>query len=323
MKLRTRERARKYLVGISLFFLSVTIVSLVIDLRSIRTQYEKLALVESRAIFQTIVAMRNWNFKHDGVYVLVSKTLKPNPYLKDPRRDLVTTEGLKLTKVNAAYMTRLLSDQMRRNNNVHIHITSLKLLNPGNRADLWERDALARFESGSRDEHEIVRTGKGPIFRYMAPLMVERSCLACHGDQGYRVGDVRGGISVTFSYTPFGRAMRGAFRRITLVHVLFLFLGLGIIFLLGRKIIRRIEELQDTMDRIKKLEGLLPICSGCKKIRLAESEEMDRKSWVPIEEYIGQRTDAEFSHGLCPDCLKKLYPDYRPEGEAGGPVRSE
>ncbi len=310
MKLRTRERAQKYLVGISLFFLSVTMVSLLFDLRNIRTQYEDLALVESRAIFQTIVAMRNWNIEHDGFYVPLSKTLRPNPFLKDSRRDIITTEGMKLTEVNAAYMTRLLSDQLRQSNDVHIHITSLKLLNPANQADPWERNALAQFESGSRAEHEIVQTGKGPTFRYMAPLMVKEPCLACHADQGYRVGDVRGGISVTFSYAPFRRAIRGAFTRIALVHFLFLCLGLGIILLLGRKIIHRIEELQATMDRMKKLEGLLPICSGCKKIRLAESEEMDRDSWVPIEEYIGQRTDAEFSHGLCPDCLKKIYPDY-------------
>ncbi len=310
MELRTRERARKYLLGISLFFLSVTIVSLIIDLRSIRVQYEELALVESRAIFQTIVAMRKWNVEHGGVYVLVSETLKPNPYLKDPLRDLVTTEGLKLTKVNAAYMTRLLSEELREKNNIQIRITSLKPLNPGNRAEFWERRALEQFESGSVDEHGIFPGEEERTFRYMAPLTVEEPCLACHGDQGYRIGDVRGGISVAFSYAPFDKALGKVMHRITLAHLLFLVLGLWIIFLLGRKIIRRIDELQASMARVKKLEGLLPICSGCKKIRLEQAEEKDRKSWVPIEEYIGDRTDAEFSHGLCPDCLKKLYPDY-------------
>jgi len=54
------------------------------------------------------------------------------------------------------------------------------------------------------------------------------------------------------------------------------------------------------LKRIKHLEGLLPICSFCKKIRV-ENE------WVPVERYIADRSDADFSHGLCPDCLREHY----------------
>lgn len=55
----------------------------------------------------------------------------------------------------------------------------------------------------------------------------------------------------------------------------------------------------------KTLEGILPICSGCKKIR------DDHGGWVPIETYLHSRTQAEFTHGICPDCIERLYPDYR------------
>lgn len=54
------------------------------------------------------------------------------------------------------------------------------------------------------------------------------------------------------------------------------------------------------LKRVKSLEGLLPICSICKKIRVNEK-------WVPVEQYIGERSDADFSHGLCPDCLREHY----------------
>jgi hypothetical protein len=54
------------------------------------------------------------------------------------------------------------------------------------------------------------------------------------------------------------------------------------------------------LKRIKHLEGLLPICSFCKKIRV-ENE------WVPVERYVADRSDADFSHGLCPDCLREHY----------------
>lgn len=67
---------------------------------------------------------------------------------------------------------------------------------------------------------------------------------------------------------------------------------------------RLIKELQKALAEIKQLSGLLPICSGCKKIR------DDKGYWNQIEEYISDHSEAIFSHGLCPECLKKLYPDF-------------
>lgn len=64
-----------------------------------------------------------------------------------------------------------------------------------------------------------------------------------------------------------------------------------------------IDDLQRALQEVRKLSGLLPICANCKKIR------NDKGYWEQLEEYIGQRSEAEFSHGICPDCLKKLYPE--------------
>jgi len=57
------------------------------------------------------------------------------------------------------------------------------------------------------------------------------------------------------------------------------------------------------MARVKQLSGLLPICASCKKIR------DDQGYWTQIEAYIRDRSEAEFSHGICPECAKKLYPE--------------
>ncbi len=65
-----------------------------------------------------------------------------------------------------------------------------------------------------------------------------------------------------------------------------------------------IEELRRTLAEVKTLRGFLPICSSCKKIR------SDQGSWQQIEAYIRDHSDAEFSHGICPECAKKLYPTY-------------
>jgi len=54
------------------------------------------------------------------------------------------------------------------------------------------------------------------------------------------------------------------------------------------------------------LEGLLPICSYCKKIKEGPLEDPEKGEWVKIEQYIKARSNADFSHGVCPDCFKKM-----------------
>jgi phosphoserine phosphatase RsbU/P len=62
------------------------------------------------------------------------------------------------------------------------------------------------------------------------------------------------------------------------------------------------EELQKALKEVKVLRGLIPICASCKKIR------NDGGFWQQLEEYLGEHSEAEFSHGLCQPCIKKLYP---------------
>ena len=64
---------------------------------------------------------------------------------------------------------------------------------------------------------------------------------------------------------------------------------------------RRVRALEESLVRV--LGGLLPICAGCKRIR------DDNGDWVPIEEYISDHSEAEFSHSICPECRKDLYPE--------------
>ncbi len=66
---------------------------------------------------------------------------------------------------------------------------------------------------------------------------------------------------------------------------------------------RLISELKSALGRVKQLSGLLPICASCKKIR------DDTGYWNQLENYISTHSEADFSHGLCPDCLESLYPE--------------
>ena len=73
----------------------------------------------------------------------------------------------------------------------------------------------------------------------------------------------------------------------------------------------KILELSQAAEHIKILQGIIPICSFCKKIR------DDQGSWDQMEAYISQRSEAEFSHGVCPECMKKHYPEYCDKQDSG------
>ena len=67
------------------------------------------------------------------------------------------------------------------------------------------------------------------------------------------------------------------------------------------------EQLRQSKEEVKRLSGLLPICASCKKIR------NDEGYWQEIEAYLHSHSDTQFSHGICPDCAKKLYPEFADE----------
>jgi len=68
---------------------------------------------------------------------------------------------------------------------------------------------------------------------------------------------------------------------------------------------RLISELSEALKQVRTLSGLLPICSNCRRIR------NDKGYWERLEEYIQEHTDADFSHGICPECREKLYPNLK------------
>ncbi len=72
-----------------------------------------------------------------------------------------------------------------------------------------------------------------------------------------------------------------------------------------RELRGRISELQEALDRITQLEGILPICMSCKRIRLEDTDPRQQANWVAVESYISKRTKAMFSHGLCPECVER------------------
>ena len=277
----------------------------------IKDQVQVMSLKQARAFYEQIVITRYWNSLHGGVYVPVGDLTQPNPYLEAAGRDVVTTGGMRLTKVNPAFMTRQISEAASEKNQVQFHMTSLKPIRPGNRADRWEEVSLKLFERGVHERFIFLEKKGAVYFRYMAPLKVDASCLACHAKQGYREGDIRGGISVT---QPAEDIISSQNRVIYLTAAVFILLwctGLvGLYFSFKnlnaseKKRERVILDLEDALSRVKTLSGMIPICASCKKIR------NDSGYWEQVESYIAHHTDSEFTHGICPECARKLYPQF-------------
>jgi len=307
MKEKTVIKIRNYIIIVCIIYIVIIAVSFLHSFYMISQKYEKLAVITGRTFFEGQLVARKWNSLHNGVYVPVNEKIQPNPYLNDSLRDISTKEKLEFTKINPSHMTRLISELLQDNKHVSFHLTALNPKRPGNKSDEWERKALLEFERGKSEIYEAVKVADSTVFRYMAPVFIEKSCLVgCHFDEKYKIGQVGGGISVTIPFSPFQEAADSNIRLMILAHIFFIVTGLTIIFLLGRKLIKSISDLYRASQHIARLEGFLPICSNCKKIRISDEKEA---SWQQVENYIKDHSDADFTHTICPECRQKLYPN--------------
>jgi hypothetical protein len=297
---------------LALVLLTAAAVSLYFSLRRLHSQYDALALAEGRAFFQSVMAMRDWTTEGGGVYVSPAEWALPKQYPDGMSRDVACTGNITLTKINHAQMVRMLSEVLTEDRGIRLHITSLQPLLARNSPDPWEKQALMDFSTGKAEAQTVVESESGnSVFRYMAPLKMERSCLECH-HENTKVAGIRGGITVSFSFAPFQRSMNQSARLLWFVHILGLGVSLGLVTLLGTRLIQSVDALQTSLSRIRQLEGLVPICAWCKKIRKEGADPWSPSSWVPVERYVGERTAAKFSHGMCPECHAKVNPNSPP-----------
>ncbi len=178
------------------------------------------ATSEASTSYNKDLVYRRWSSLQGGVYVEPTQTTPPNPYLlHHPGRDLVTTKGKHLTLINPAYMTRQVHELGQKQYGAQGHITSLKPLNPNNSADPWETEALQLFATGSKEVVSKEMVNGQPYLRLMRPLVTEKSCLQCHAVQGYKEGEIRGGISVSVPFSPYAEVANHQRMQLFFVHL--------------------------------------------------------------------------------------------------------
>ena len=153
--------------------------------------------------------------------------------------------------------------------------------------------------------------------------------LALSGQSGTIIGVDYRGTKVLAAYEPVKELNLGIVAKIDLAEVRTPFIKAALISALTgmmavivgalffvyitnpllAKLSKTVEGLQEALSKVKLLSGLIPICASCKKIR------DDRGYWNQIEYYIREHSEAEFSHGICPKCANRLYPELNLDGK--------
>lgn len=169
---------------------------------------KKQVLIEARIAFEKDIIYRRWASQMGGLYAEITDKLQPNKYLDVPDRDVTTTSGKKLTLINPAYMSRMVYELMDTDSSLKGHITSLTPIRPGNAPSEWEIRALQSFHHGNKEFYEFITENGQEFLHYMHPMITEESCLRCHAKQGYKVGDIRGGISERIPMEKFTASLQ-------------------------------------------------------------------------------------------------------------------
>jgi PAS domain S-box-containing protein len=220
----------------------------------------KMALKEAHVAFEKDLTYRRWVAGLGGLYAEVGPNLRPNAYLEVPNRDIVTSEGLEMTMVNPAYMMRMVYGLMKSGTGLQGHITSLTPIRPANSPAPWEAEVLESYKSNPRDFHEVVTVDGEQYLHFMRPMITEQRCLKCHAQQGYQIGEVRGGISVTVPMSAYAAALAAfkaetlfSFRQIWAVGTSFIVI---VFFTLGRFDKKRQLDAQIVLASEKRLRAI-------------------------------------------------------------------
>jgi len=216
---------------------------------------------QATSYIDLITNARTWNAMHGGVWVAKGPKAQTNPYLRrlGVEPDTSTISGTQLTLRNPAVMTNEMSRIADEAGTVRFHLTSLELVNSENSPDAWERTVLERFQV---DRREVAITADGPdghVLRMMRPLVVEKGCLTCHGAQGYRVGDVRGAISLTLPLTSLDRAIVQDGLALLGIYVLVIVAGGAVGYWLTSRMASRIERSESELQVLATTDPLTGI----------------------------------------------------------------
>ncbi len=205
------------------------------------------ATQQAKMLFNQIRLTRQWVSDHNGLFFVKTSGVESNPFL--PHGEIQDSEGNWLVKRNPAMVTRELSVYAAREGMGQFNVTSMNPLNPDNAPDDFEQRSLVKFGSGANEAIEIEKIEGKHRLRYMAPLIVDNNCLDCHDNQGYVLGDIRGGMNVTVPMDwAYAEIKENNLMLLGIALVTIIIVSITIYLLFDSLVARRLKLLTDTMD---------------------------------------------------------------------------
>lgn len=159
--------------------------------------------IRARTLLERDLLYRHWGASKGGIYVKVNENNRPSSHLEFlPQRDLVLENGQLLTLMTPSTITQQAFELSNQAGKTLSKITALKVMNPANLPDRWELGAIRRFKQGAEEVSGVDSIEGKSYVRTMRPFVVEKRCTGCHAAQGYDIGDIQGGMSVSIPLEP-------------------------------------------------------------------------------------------------------------------------
>lgn len=216
---------------------------------------------QARALLQQIVITRQWIADQGGLYIQKGNGIKSHPLLS--HFDITDTKGTSYAFRNPAVVTRELSEYSEKAKLYRFHLTSLKLKNPANAPSDFERNALLAFDKSGFDESKdgmarIAEENGRLVYHRIIPLQTKKACLKCHADQGYKEGDIRGGISVTIPMDETVKAIHKSKIFLVFSGTIFIVTVLGVLyFVVWLLVLKPVGHLHDTAEKLNAGEDIV------------------------------------------------------------------
>jgi putative nucleotidyltransferase with HDIG domain len=270
---------------------------------------EKIAKHEAQTSVNKDLAYRSWVASHGGVYVPETKRTPPSPYLKNIKDRDFHAINKDFTLMNPAYTLSQMMKDYTKLYGIKTHITSKRLLNPKNKPDNWETYALDKIEEDRKQYYEISDIDGQKYFRLMNPLITKKSCLKCHAFQGYKIGDIRGGVSVSI---PMKELYNDAFYNSMIIFFAFVIiwiLGLISIRVFSTKISKYIDEKERLYEEY--MYGLVNIIERRDAYTAGHSARVAKYAQMVAKEMNFSKYEIHLLHraGMLHDLGKVAIPD--------------
>ena len=259
-----RKKIRIYVFVAGLIFMTCLCALMLGMAQKQESMLESSLYEHAAALSDLIVITRSWSLAFGGVFVKKGPGVVSNPYLENP--DIVDSNGVEYTRKIPTIITNELSSLAKSSKGITFRITSLKLINPNNAPDAWEKAALEEFELGKPEKTGFVNKGGSEFYRLMRPLYIKESCLSCHSykgysyttpeqvsvsaeEQDYKLGDVRGGITVDVQATEIKEAIRNNYITMIGLLVVLILIFSATLYLFVWKLMNKMEDQRAQLEQ--------------------------------------------------------------------------